>query len=89
MLEPFGLTEGTWRAGVATPDVTGNHWYASGTPCFLGRSVIALAADPAARRRSGTVGGSWGIARQYGFTVVDGTQPSWGKGFYGEIRKGA
>lgn len=88
MLDLFGLTEENWRTGVGRPDVTGKHWFASETPYLLGRSIVALAADPEARRNSGKVVGSWDVARRYGFTDVDGTQPNWGKVFRTQILKG-
>lgn len=83
MLDQFGLTEENWRSGLLRPRVTGNHFFASETPYYLGRGIVALAADPKARRRSGEVVGSWSLAKRYGFTDVDGTQPNWGKVFRG------
>jgi NAD(P)-dependent dehydrogenase (short-subunit alcohol dehydrogenase family) len=42
---------------------------------YLGRAVAALAADPQASRKSGRVHFVADLAREYGFTDVDGRQP--------------
>src|SRR4029079_13997095 len=70
MLEHFGVTEATWRE-VAVP-----HFAAiSESPRYVGRAVAALAADPDVHRRNGGSLSSGGLAREYGFTDVDGSQP--------------
>jgi len=72
MLENYQVTEATWRdATVGSP-----HFVAiSESPRFVGRAVAALAADPDLQRRSGGSFSSGGLAREYGFTDVDGSQP--------------
>jgi NAD(P)-dependent dehydrogenase (short-subunit alcohol dehydrogenase family) len=72
MLEHYGVTEATWRdATVGSP-----HFAAiSESPRFVGRAVAALAADPQVHRRNGDSFSSGGLAREYGFTDVDGSQP--------------
>ena len=72
MLEIYGVTEETWREGSA-----GNpHFRAiSESPRFVGRAVVALAADPRLHDRNGGSFSSGGLAREYGFTDVDGSQP--------------
>ncbi len=72
MLEIYGVTEETWRDGTA-----GNpHFRAiSESPRFVGRAVAALAADPDLPERNGGSFSSGGLAREYGFTDVDGSQP--------------
>jgi hypothetical protein len=40
--------------------------------------VVALAADPKVGKKSGRVFSSWGLAREYGFTDLDGTRSGWG-----------
>ena len=77
MLERFGVTEETWRAGVREDP----NFVASETPLFIGRAVAALAADPEAGKRSGGVFSSWGLAREYGFTDADGSRPDWATHF--------
>jgi len=71
MLEHFGVTEVNWRDG-AKKDPNFLH---SETPFFVGRAVAALAADPNVLAKSGGLYSSWGLAREYGFTDVDGSQP--------------
>jgi|SRR5215203_2949634 len=47
----------------------------SESPQFVGRAVAALAADPNVMQRSGQVLIAAALAREYGFTDVDGKQP--------------
>jgi NAD(P)-dependent dehydrogenase (short-subunit alcohol dehydrogenase family) len=46
------------------------------TTTYLGRAIVALAADPRVRERSGQVLEVGALAREYGFTDVDGSQPA-------------
>ena len=70
MLEAMGVTEANWREG------RNPHFAAiSESPRFVGRAVAALAADPDLERRNGGSFSSGGLAREYGFTDVDGSQP--------------
>jgi NAD(P)-dependent dehydrogenase (short-subunit alcohol dehydrogenase family) len=72
MLENYGVTEENWRDGAAVNP----HFAAiSESPRFAGRAVAALAADPDVRIRNGGSFSSGGLAREYGFTDVDGSQP--------------
>jgi NAD(P)-dependent dehydrogenase (short-subunit alcohol dehydrogenase family) len=71
MLEAFGVTEATWRD--ATERIP--HFAISETPRYVGRAVAALAADPDKRRHSGASLSSGGLAREYGFTDLDGSRP--------------
>jgi NAD(P)-dependent dehydrogenase (short-subunit alcohol dehydrogenase family) len=43
---------------------------------YIGRAIAALAADPGVMRRSGQVLAVGNLAREYGFTDVDGRQPT-------------
>jgi NAD(P)-dependent dehydrogenase (short-subunit alcohol dehydrogenase family) len=71
MLEHFGVTEETWRDGIAK-----DKWFAiSETPRYIGRAVVALAADPDVSRWSGRALSSGVLAKHYGFTDLDGSQP--------------
>jgi NAD(P)-dependent dehydrogenase (short-subunit alcohol dehydrogenase family) len=72
MLEHYGVTEENWRDGAA-----GNPHFAaiSESPRFVGRAVAALAADPELMGRNGGSFSSGELAREYGFTDVDGSQP--------------
>jgi NAD(P)-dependent dehydrogenase (short-subunit alcohol dehydrogenase family) len=72
MLDNFGVSEANWRDGAAVDP----HFAAiSESPRFVGRAVAALAADPDVRRRSGGSFSSGALAREYGFTDLDGSQP--------------
>lgn len=45
-------------------------------PVYVGRAVAALAADPDVMEKSGRVWTAGDLAREFGFTDVDGTQPN-------------
>jgi NAD(P)-dependent dehydrogenase (short-subunit alcohol dehydrogenase family) len=71
MLEHFGVTEDTWRDGIAK-----DKWFAiSETPHYVGRAVAALAADPEVARWAGKALSSGQLASVYGFTDLDGSRP--------------
>ncbi len=72
MLENYSVTEDNWRDGARINP----HFAAiSESPRFVGRAVAALAADPHLHERNGGSFSSGGLAREYGFTDVDGSQP--------------
>jgi len=71
MLDTFGVTEANWRD--ATERIP--HFGISETPRYVGRAVAALAADPDNRRHTGASLSSGGLAREYGFTDLDGSRP--------------
>ena len=72
MLDNYDVTEATWRHAAAKNP----HFVAiSETPRFVGRAVAALAADSQLQRRNGGSFSSGGLAREYGFTDLDGSQP--------------
>ena len=71
MLEHYGVTEANWRdATLQQP-----HFAISETPRFTGRAVVALAADPDRARWNGRSLSSGQLAREYGFTDLDGSRP--------------
>ncbi len=73
MLAHFGVTEDTWREAIKK-----DHYFAySETPFYVGKAVVALACDPKIMNKSGQALISGKLAREYGFTDVDGTQPVW------------
>jgi NAD(P)-dependent dehydrogenase (short-subunit alcohol dehydrogenase family) len=83
MLEIYGVTEPTWREALE-PDRPGGlptappGFSASESPRYVGRAVAALAADPGRGRWNQRSVTAADLAREYGFTDVDGTQPdSW------------
>jgi NAD(P)-dependent dehydrogenase (short-subunit alcohol dehydrogenase family) len=72
MLDNYSVSESNWRDAAAKNP----HFVAiSETPRFVGRAVAALAADPDVHRRNGGSFSSGGLAREYGFTDLDGSQP--------------
>ncbi len=72
MLEAFGVDESNWRTATAED---GHFAAISESPRFVGRAVAALAADPELRARNGGSFSSGELARDYGFTDVDGSAP--------------
>jgi NAD(P)-dependent dehydrogenase (short-subunit alcohol dehydrogenase family) len=71
MLDAFGVTEATWTEATRIQP----HFCISESPAFVGRAVVALAADPDRARWSGQSLSSGQLAGVYGFTDVDGTRP--------------
>ncbi|MEU5540071.1 SDR family oxidoreductase [Streptomyces sp. NPDC020362] len=71
MLEAFGVREDNWRDALAREP----HFAISETPRYVGRAVAALAADPDVARHNGQSLSSGGLAREYGFTDLDGSRP--------------
>ncbi|WP_063725485.1 SDR family oxidoreductase, partial [Streptomyces sp. Tu 6176] len=71
MLDHFGVREDNWRDALAEVP----HFAISETPRYVGRAVAALAADPDATRWNGRSLSSGVLAREYGFTDLDGSRP--------------
>lgn len=83
MLEAYGVTEANWRDATAnTPDFA-----ISETPAYVGRAVAALAADPDVARWNGQSLSSGQLAKIYGFTDLDGSQPDCWR-FMTEVQEG-
>ncbi|OAB48384.1 hypothetical protein PBAT_01740 [Paenibacillus antarcticus] len=80
MLEYFGVMEENWQEGARKDP----HFIASETPCYIGRAVASLAADPEIMRKSGKAFSTWGLVEEYGYQDKDGTQPHWGD-YYAEV----
>lgn len=80
VLDELGATPESWQT-VATESAAarGFGFAGSETPCFVGRAIAALAADPDLRRWSGRTVSSWGLSEEYGFADVDGGRPHWGR----------
>src|SRR3954453_9959370 len=71
MLDAYGVTESNWRdATTRSP-----HFAISESPAFVGRAVAALAQDPDVSRWNGQSLSSGQLAKIYGFTDLDGSQP--------------
>ena len=71
MLEAFGVTEANWLDDTERIP----HFAIAESPAFVGRAVVALAADPDRSRWAGQSLSSGQLARVYGFTDLDGSQP--------------
>jgi NAD(P)-dependent dehydrogenase (short-subunit alcohol dehydrogenase family) len=84
LLDHFGVTEATWPEAIAQDP----HFRMSETPAFIGRAVVALAADAGVVRWSGQALSTWQLAREYGFADVDGSRPDWGR-YYAEVVLGS
>ena len=71
MLEVYGVNESNWQdATTSSP-----HFAISESPAFVGRAVAALAQDPDVARWNGKSLSSGQLAKVYGFTDLDGSQP--------------
>ena len=73
MLEAFGVKEDNWRDaldGHAPPDFA-----LSESPRYVGRAVVALASDPGRAKWNQRSITSGQLAKEYGFTDVDGSRP--------------
>jgi NAD(P)-dependent dehydrogenase (short-subunit alcohol dehydrogenase family) len=71
MLETYGVSEANWRdAAVKQP-----HFVIAESPRYVGRAVAHLAGDPEVARWSGRSLSSGQLAKVYGFTDLDGSQP--------------
>ena len=71
MLEAFGVTEQNWRDAAARIP----HFAIAESPAYTGRAVVALAQDPEVARWNGQSLSSGQLAKAYGFTDIDGSQP--------------
>ncbi len=81
MLDAFGVGGANWRdtmtAREGLPMAPGG-FETSESPRYVGRDVAALAADPDRARWNQRSVTAAELAREYGFTDIDGTQPdSW------------
>ena len=83
MLDGFGVTEENWREGIEQDPFFAE----SETPCYMGRGVAALAADPNVASKTGGLYASWSLAKEYGFADLDGRQPDWGSFFHARVRE--
>lgn len=71
MLENYGVTESNWREAIKRSP----HFAISESPVFIGRAAVALAQDPQLSRWNGQSVSSGQLAKVYGFTDLDGSQP--------------
>ena len=90
MLDNFGVSEENWRDAVSPPagaqPTAPPDFGLSESPRYVGRAVVALASDPDRARWNQQSLDSAQLAREYGFTDLDGSQPdSWR--FIEEVRE--
>ena len=90
MLDNFGVAEENWRDAVSPPPgrepTAPPDFGLSESPRYVGRAVVALASDPDRARWNQQSLDAGQLAREYGFTDVDGSQPdSWR--FIEEVRE--
>jgi NAD(P)-dependent dehydrogenase (short-subunit alcohol dehydrogenase family) len=71
MLDAYRVTEASWRDATRVQP----HFAISESPAYVGRAVAALAADPEVARWNGQSLSSGQLAKVYGFTDLDGSQP--------------
>jgi NAD(P)-dependent dehydrogenase (short-subunit alcohol dehydrogenase family) len=71
MLDNYGVSEANWRDATAKQP----HFVITETPRYVGRAVSHLAGDPEVARWSGQSLSSGQLAKVYGFTDLDGSQP--------------
>jgi NAD(P)-dependent dehydrogenase (short-subunit alcohol dehydrogenase family) len=87
VLQHYGVSEANWKdvgkrkkPSLNSKDQNDapDDFMVSESPRYVGRAVVALAADRKVKQKSGRVFSSWALAKEYGFTDVDGTRPDWG-----------
>jgi len=71
MLENYGVSEANWLEATAKQP----HFVITETPRYVGRAVAHLAGDPEVGRWTGQSLSSGQLAKVYGFTDLDGSQP--------------
>jgi NAD(P)-dependent dehydrogenase (short-subunit alcohol dehydrogenase family) len=71
MLDAYRVSEANWHDAIKVQP----HFAISESPAFVGRAVAALAGDPDASRWNGKSLSSGQLAKVYGFTDLDGSQP--------------
>jgi NAD(P)-dependent dehydrogenase (short-subunit alcohol dehydrogenase family) len=73
MLDHFGVSEENWRDAIETTAPA--DFALSESPRYVGRAVVALAADPQRARWNQQSVSSGRLAAEYGFTDLDGSRP--------------
>ncbi|MCB1692145.1 MAG: SDR family NAD(P)-dependent oxidoreductase [Pseudomonadales bacterium] len=83
MLEIMGVTEENWRDAIEKDPFFAE----SETPCFVGRAVVGLATDPNVRSKAGLSFNATQLAREYGFSDIDGRNPDFWRLFTERMRE--
>jgi len=73
MLDHLRVKEENWRDAIKQD----KGFAFSETPFYVGKAVVALACDRRVMRKTGQALVSGKLAREYGFTDINGTQPVW------------
>ena len=71
MLEHYEVTEDDWHESAVAPAA----FAIAESPAYVGRAVVALATDPDVARWNTQSLSSGFLAKEYGFTDTDGSQP--------------
>jgi len=83
VLEHFGVQEENWRDAIAK-DL---YFAESESPLLVGRGVVALAADAKVKQKAGLMCFASDLAREYGFTDVDGSVPDFPRLFDAKVQE--
>lgn len=83
VLDHFGVAEDNWREAIAKDP----YFAESESPMLVGRAAAALAADPNVGRKAGLIHFASDLAREYGFTDVDGRVPDFPRMFDAKVRE--
>ena len=83
VLEHFGVSEENWRDAITTDP----YFAESETPMLVGRAAAALAADPNVKGKAGLICFASDLAREYGFTDVDGRVPDFPRLFDAKVNE--
>ena len=83
VLDHFGVREENWRDAIAKDP----YFAESETPLLVGRAAVALAADPKAKQKAGLIYFASDLAREYGFTDVDGHVPDFPRMFDARVKE--
>ena len=85
VLEYFGVSEANWREAEKNKNANVNSRDQNNSPTdflvsessrYIGRAMVALAADPKVKKKGGRVFSSWVLAREYGFTALTVPSPT-------------
>ena len=83
VLDHFGVREENWRDAIAKDPFFAE----SETPSLVGRAVAALASDPQVGRKAGLIHFAADLAREYGFTDIDGHVPDFPRLFDAKVKE--
>jgi NAD(P)-dependent dehydrogenase (short-subunit alcohol dehydrogenase family) len=83
VLDHFGVREDNWRDAIAKDP----YFAESETPRLVGRAIVALASDPNVKQKAGLIGFASDLAREYGFTDVDGRVPDFPRMLDAKVRE--